>query len=217
MSRLLANQNTLQMHQGVEGSDKWEYWVFKKPLTQLDNECEDLWLERLMHTAMAIEDQIEFTESQPYGDIAIQKSEVRLLTNRLRDFIDVIGFVPSIKGIEEPEIFEPNVKINKPQNKRKPYPRDASVKQETKFRQYLRKRLNNNFNLSIGNIWNELHSSQNMVIEDLIEVTSVSGLMDTSRVYWMDDSTGNEGKPLTRKSVTKAMSEIRKDIKIKIK
>jgi len=213
MSRLLANQNTLHMHQGVEGSDKWEYWVFKRPLTQLENECEDVWLERLLHTAMAIEEQTASTENQPYSDIAVQKNDVKLLANRLRDFIDVIGFVPSIKGIEEPEIFEPHEKDNKKRsNKEKIYPQVASVKQETKFRQYLRERLNNNFKITIGSIWNELHSSQNMVIEDFIEVTSVTGLMNTSRVYWIDDSTGNPGQSLTRQSVIQAMSEIRKDI-----
>jgi hypothetical protein len=208
MSRLLANQNTLQMLQGVEGLNKWEKWVFEKPLAQLDSECEDLWLERLIHTAMAIEEQIEFTESQPYSDIAVQKSEVRLLTNRLRDFIDVIGFVPTIKGIEEPEIFEPKKQLSKISAKNKrPYA-------QSKLLQVLTIKLKENFDSSIQDVWHYFYDNQGEELYDLIEVISVSDLTSTAAIVnWRDAKTGQIGDSQTRKSMASAMSKIRKTLK----
>jgi hypothetical protein len=206
MSRLLANQNTLQMLQGVEGLNKWEKWVFEKPLTQLDSECEDLWLERLIHTAMAIEEQIEFTESQPYSDIAVQKSEVRLLTNRLRDFIDVIGFVPTNEGIEDSEYLKlPSTK--KVIKKKRTYA-------QSKLLQVLTIKISENFDISINDLWEYFHENQGEELYDLIEITSVNDITSPAAVIkWQDAITGTEGKSQTRKSMASAICKIRKTLK----
>jgi len=206
MSRLLANQNTLQMLQGVEGLNKWEKWVFEKPLTQLDNECEDLWLERLIHTAMAIEEQIEFTESQPYSDITVQKSEVRLLTNRLRDFIDVIGFVPTNEGIEDSEYLKP-LSTKKVIKKKRTYA-------QSKLLQVLTKKISENNDLSINDIWEYLYKNRDEELYNLIEVISVSdSTSSTAIIRWRDARTGTEGKSQTRKSMASAISKIRRTFK----
>lgn len=210
MSQLLANRNTLQMLQGIENYTEWNFWVFEKPLTQLDEESEDIWLERILHTAMAIEEQIEFLEHKKYLDILQQRTDIAKLTRRLKAMEKVIGFIPTINGIEDPNYL--NCKNGDKSNKK----HQASIpKRQSKFKQYLQLRIEANIQTSIGDIWGELHKSQNEILEELIEVVEVSGKDTDAVVRWVDDSTGKEGRMLTRKSVSKAMSEIRTLYRIK--
>lgn len=216
MSNLIADRNTLEMLQGVNGYNDWNFWAFEKPLTQLDSECEDTWLERLLHTAMAIEEQIEFTEAQSYADIQIQKGEVIRLSDRLRDFREVIGFIPTNKGIENPDYLKLQVDLSEQKKNRvKVYPQVAKINQENKFRQYLRNRLSGTKKVTIQTIWSELRNCEGQVIEGFIEVKSVSGNSNCSVIEWVDDETGIQGASLKRDSVKKAMSVIRRDIKAK--
>lgn len=214
MSKLIAERNTLQMLQGVEGYNKWNYWVFEKPLTQLENECKDTWLERLLHTAMAIEEQIVYTQTQSYPDTQDKENKVERLTNRLRDFREIIGFIPTIDGIEDHDYLKvAETDSNNEASNKKTYPQIASIKQENKFRKYLRSRLTGPSKVTLPIVWNELRNSEGETIDELIEVISVTGNSQTSVVRWLDDDTGIEGESLTRESVGKAISNIRRDIK----
>jgi len=210
MSQLLANRNTLQMLQGIENYTEWNFWVFEKPLTQLDEESEDIWLERLLHTAMAIEEQVEFIEHESYLDVSQQRKDIARLTKRLKAMGKFVGFIPTIRGIEDPNYL--NCKKN---NKSDKEHQPAMRTKQSKFKQYLQLRIEANIKTSIGDIWGELHKSQNEILEELIEVIDVSGKDADAVVRWVDDSTGKEGRMLTRKSVSKAMSEIRTLHKIK--
>lgn len=209
MPNLIANRNTLQMLQGVENYTEWMYWVFDKPFTQLNEESEDIWLERLLHTAMAIEEQIEFIEHESYLDVSQQRKDIARLTKRLKAMGKFVGFIPTIRGIEDPNYLNYK-KNNKPDKEHQP----AMRTKQSKFKQYLQLRIEADIKASIGDIWNELHKSQNETLEELIEVLDVSGKDANAVVKWIDDSTGKEGRSLTRKSVSKAMSEIRTLYKI---
>ncbi len=210
MSQLIADRNTLQMLQGIDNYMEWMYLVFEKPLTQLDDESEDIWLERLLHTAMAIEEQIEFLEHEKYLDILQQRTDIAKLTKRLKAMENVIGFIPTIRGIEDPNYL--NYKNSDKSNKNS---QPTMQKSQSKFKQYLQLRIETDIKTSIGDIWSELHKSQNETLEELIEIIDVSGKDADAVVRWVDDSTGKEGRSLTRKSVSKAMSEIRTLHKIK--
>jgi hypothetical protein len=130
----------------------------------------------------------------------------------------VIGFVPTNKGIENSGYLKSLEKKNSKQpSKEQISPQVISIKQENKFRQYLRKRLTGPSKVTLPIIWNELRISEGETIDNLIEITSVSGNSKASVVKWLDDETGAVGDSLTRESVGKAISELKKDIKNKIK
>jgi hypothetical protein len=153
---------------------------------------------------MAIEEQIEFIEHESYLDISQQRKDIARLTKRLKAMEKIVGFIPTIRGIEDPNYlnYENGDKSNKKHQV-------AMPKKQSKFKQYLQLRIEANIKTSIGDIWGELHKSQNEILEELIEVIDVSGKDADAVVRWVDDSTGKEGRSLTRKSVSKAMSEIR--------
>ncbi|NQY87198.1 MAG: hypothetical protein HRT51_05500 [Colwellia sp.] len=208
MSNLIADRNTLQMLQGVEGYNEWMHWAFEKALTQLENECEDTWLDRLLHTAMAIEEQIEFTENQAYSDISAQQKEVTRLTNRLRNVGEIIGFIPTNRGIENREYLTP---YNSPASE---YPNKEKSYAQNKLLQVITLLLKENINSSIHDVWSYFHSNQGNEIFDLIEVISVNDLTSpTAVICWRDAKTGVEGKSQTRKSMATAIAKIRKTLK----
>lgn len=218
MSTLLAPNNTLERMFGIDNYTEWEFWVFKKPIIKEEDENEDFWLARITHTATAIEEQIEFIErSEELLRIEV-KNEVERLKNRLFQFHKDIGEIPTFKGWEgkydEELKFEERVEKSQVFKGLKPK-QSRKILKENKFRQFLRLRLEENFNVSINTIWTELYNQQNKVIENLIEIKSISGKEKKSKVYWIDDATGNEGRKLTRDNVAKAMSEIRAEIKAK--
>lgn len=208
MPNLIADRNTLQMLQGVEGYNNWNYWVFEKPLTQLESESEDTWLERLLHTAMAIEEQIVYTQTQPYADTQAKEDKVDRLTDRLRDFREIIGFIPTIEGIENPEYLKTTSASTSPPSKQK------RTYTQSKLLQVITLLLKENFNASINDVWSYFHKNQGEEVFELIEIVSVNDLTSQAAIiYWRDAKTGIEGKSQTRKSMATAIGRIRKTIK----
>ena len=204
MSILLAPGNTLERMLGIDNYSEWEFWVFKKAILKEEDESEDFWLERLTHTATAIEEQIEFIEQCKELSRTEKLNEIKRLKSRLFQFHKEVGEIPTFKGWEGK--YDAELQSNTSIKKDKEYV-------ENKFRQFLRLRIEASFNISINTIWNELYNHQNQTIENLIEIKSISGKEKKSKVYWIDDATGNEGRPLTRDNVAKAISEIRANIK----
>lgn len=206
MSTLLAPGNTLERMLGINNYSDWEFWVFKKPILKEVDENEDFWLERLTYTATAIEEQIKFIENDEELIRSEQLNEMKRLKRRLFQFHKEVGEIPTFKGWEGK--YDAELKSIT-------HIKEDKQSKKNKFRQFLRLRIEASFKVSIGSIWNELYNHQNQVIENLIEIQLVTGKEKTSKVHWIDDSTGNEGRPLTRNNVAKAMSSIRSDIKNK--
>jgi hypothetical protein len=202
MSTLLAPGNTLERMLGIDNYTEWEFWVFKKTILKEEDESEDFWLERLTHTATAIEDQIEFIEQDESLPRTEKLNEIKRLKSRLFQFHNEVGEIPTFKGWEG----KYDAELKSTRNNLV----ERKVTRENNFRKFIRLYIKDYPDASIDDVWRFLHRSVGEELYDLIEVKEVTGFDKISQVRWINYSTGEEGQALKRQSVSQAISEIRK-------
>ena len=229
MSSLISYLNPVSNLLGYSAYSDWEYCVFERPLTKEKDENEDAYLTRLAYTAEGIDAQIEYldsSESSPTYTFTEKKVELSRLKSRIKDFESLLGFFPSY--IKTPDEFIlPSDETDEDNNKQNDeLPLSEMVTQNTvkkmnkihsknKLYQVLEHLLRENMELSINEIWVYFFDNQQEELFSLIEVKLVTEKTGReSKLYWLDAKTGNEGAPITRKSLASAISKVRKSIKI---
>ncbi len=205
---MLAKENALQQFYGITDEAEWTHWVFIRSIyLEEDDETEDDWITRTLHTTDAILQQQIYIQNHPTYTLTEKEKSLNKLKKRLGEIIQAHGYLPSTDSVlaEYEEDMEQLV------NKGvciKPSIRSKTKNNLTKLIQNL---LEQNKVNNLSELWSYFRNNTSIELEDLVIVHSIGGNDSTATMEWSDDE-GGKIKNISRASVGKTISKVRKTL-----
>ena len=202
---MLAKENALQQFYGITDEAEWTHWVFIRSIYLEEDENEDDWLQRVLHTTDAIIQQQHYIQNHPTYTLTEKEKSLNKLKKRLGEIVKTLGYLPSSDNL----LAEYEEDIEQLVNRGvciKPVKRRKTTNNLTKLIAVL---LETEKVSNVSELWSYFRSNTSIDLEDLVIVHSIGGNDSTATMEWSDGE-GGKIKNISRASVGKKISKVRK-------
>ena len=205
---MLAKENALQQFYGITDEAEWTHWVFIRSIyLEEDDETEDDWTARTLHTTDAILQQQIYIQNHPTYTLTEKERSLNKLKKRLGEIIQVHGYLPSTDCV----LAEYEEDIEQLANRGvciKPVKRSKTTNNLTKLIHIL---LEENKIKNLSELWSYFRNNMLIEINGLVYIHSIGGNDKEAEMEW---SAGefDKTKKIRRASVGKTISKVRKTL-----